>query len=295
MLQMAKLDGWNVRTLALSEIVSPSYIVNKNQFVTVRDIDGGHGGQQILGAVKGRYHPMQNEDAFYWADEILDGGGKWDVAGTFNDSVKVFGCLKIDTDEIVIDRDGVNDKVETYLMVSTSHDGSLPLQATVTNVRIICQNTFNYALKQANNTVNTFKIRHTATAQARAEIAREALQITFKSNEEFNLLANQLFQRKVSVDDYTKVFNWLYPKPDQEDKLATTRWTNKLELIHTLRNSPTNAAVNNTAWGLLNTFSERLDWYRQGDNVESHALAASGFSATANNEKARLLDAIQAL
>lgn len=294
MLDLAGLSNWNVRTIPFSELISPSYISPENMFVTVRDT--ADGDKQILGSVKGRYHPMQNEDAFYWGDNILDGGGSWDTAGTFNNSSKVFGCLKIDTNSISVDSAGVNDKLGTWLMVSNSHDGSLPLQASIIHMRIICQNTFNLALKTANNNMNsTFKIRHTATAEARATVAREALNITFKNAEEFGLLANRLHSMPATINDYDRVFNWLYPKPDDENKIGMTRWQNKRELIHELRNAPTNAAINNTAWGVLNTFTERIDWFSQGDYTESNALAGSGFSIATTNEKQRVLDAILSL
>jgi hypothetical protein len=45
----------------------------------------------------------------------------------------------------------------------------------------------------------------------------------------------------------------------------------------------------------LNTLTERLDWFRQGDNDEAKALAASGFSANLNAEKQRILSTVLAV
>ena len=291
MLNLAGLTDWNVRTIPLTELVSPSYITPENMFVTVRDTSDGD--KQILGSVKGRYSPVQNENAFNWADDIIDGGGSWDTACTFNNSSKVFGCLKIDTDLIAVDTNGVNDRVNTWLMVSNSHDGSLPLQASIIHMRIICQNTFTLALKTASKFNSTFKIRHTATAEARAAVAREALNITFKNAEEFNLMANQLHHVKVNTNDYDRIFKWLYPQPDAENKLATTVWNKKREVIHELRTAPTNALINDSAWGLFNTFTERIDWFGRGEYTETNALAGAGFNPAVTAEKQRTLDVVR--
>jgi hypothetical protein len=49
------------------------------------------------------------------------------------------------------------------------------------------------------------------------------------------------------------------------------------------------------AWGAFNALTERLDWYRsaRGGNNESILAAASGFDATINAEKNRLLNVVQ--
>ncbi len=296
MLSRAGLANWNVRSVPLAEIVEYGYDVSPNQYVTVRNSQTVHGQQEILGTVKSRYHPMQNEDAFAWADNILDGGGTWDTAGSFNYGNKVFGSLLIDQDAICVDRGGLNDTVDTYLLVSTSHDGSLPLQSSIVNLRTICQNTFttNLQMIAKSEVPQTFKIRHTATAEARADVARDALRLTFKYSKDFDILANEMFQRKVSPDDFNKIVKWIYPEPPAEDKAANTRWVNKIELLNELRVSDTNININNTAWGIYNTLTERLDWFRQGGNAETKALAGSGFSLTANAEKERILNVVLA-
>ena len=49
------------------------------------------------------------------------------------------------------------------------------------------------------------------------------------------------------------------------------------------------------AWGAFNALTERLDWHRagRGGNNESLLAAASGFDATINAEKNRLLKVVQ--
>lgn len=295
MLHKAELTGWDVEKIKLGNIVN-GYSVKDNLWATVRN-DTSH----VLGVVRDRYEVLQNEDAFAWADGILEGGGTWDTAGSFNDGTKVFGSMLIDKASISIDPNGLNDKVDTYLLVSTSHDGSIPLQASITPIRVICQNTLNLALRNAGQSKvqQTFKVRHTVTAQARADVAREALGITFKYAEDFDKLANDMYQTKITDHQFEQMVKFLYPQPDApkegEKSGAFTRWQNTVDTIWTLRDAPTNRDIKGTAWGALNTFTERLDWFRQGDNDEAKALAASGFSANINAEKQRILSTVLAV
>jgi phage/plasmid-like protein (TIGR03299 family) len=295
MLREAKLDMWDVEKIKLDNIVN-GYSVKDNLWATVRN-DTNH----VLGVVRDRYEVMQNEDAFAFADGILDGGGTWDTAGSFNDGTKVFGSMLIDKASIAIDPNGLNDKVDTFLLVSTSHDGSIPLQASITPIRVICQNTLNLALQKAGRsaTPQTFKVRHTVTAQARADVAREALGLTFKYADEFSQMANKMYQTEITDNQFDQMIKNLYPKPDApvegKGSGAFTRWDNTYNLLWELRDAPTNRDIKNTAWGALNTLTERLDWFRQGEDSDQKALAASGFSANVNAEKQRILSTVLAV
>lgn len=293
-LRKAGLNDWQVRTVPLSHVVGSEFSVTnpKKMHVTVRS---GQYGQEILGAVGSRYIPVQNEQVFDWADAIVQGGAKWDTAGQFKGGTKVFGTMLVDNDLITIDRDGINDKVSTYLMVSSSHDGSLPLQASITHMRIVCYNTFNTALDTVKGTNNTFIIRHTASQEGKMMFAQQALGLTFKNAETFNEVANKMYQTPVTSTDYARIINWLYPDPGVGNKKAKTQWDNLRSQIFELSFSHTNKDIRETKWGLFNTLTERVDWLRNTSSLESLSLASSGFTQVEKQEKQRILEAVLAL
>lgn len=296
MLKRAQLYNWNVGMIGADEILKDNWIAPNNQYFTFRNSVEYPGFKQLIAPVKSKYQVLQNEDAFNWADTIIDGGGKWDTAGSFNNGSKVFGSLLIDEEEIVIDRSGIADAVNLYLLVSTSHDGSLPLQGSITPIRVRCQNTFQLALDMVGSSEvpQTFKIRHTSSAEFKVEAAREALRLSFKYAGDFNLLANKLYTRTVNVDKFIKILEYVYPKPPEENKAATTRWENTINLIHEIRMSPTNEGIRDTAWGAYNILTERLDWFRRTNKADSVGLAASGFVPQEVDKKNRLLRAVMA-
>ena len=295
MLKKAKLNKWNVR---LEDVAIPAGMESdKNYSFVVRDNPFIQGNKDVLGVVGERYAPLQNEELFDFADNLLDNGGRWETAGSIKGGRVVFGALALER-ETVIDPNGVSDKVNTYLLVNTSHDGSISIQASITPVRVVCANTLNLALGnrgRGGSVKQSFKIRHTQTASGKVQIAREALGLANAYIDEFSLMANKMIQTEVSKKKFDEIVLALYPQPKEEAKGATSRWENKIDLINDIYVGDFNNTITGTAWGVANALTERLDWYRTGrkGKTESILASASGFDPMTNAEKNRIFKAVQ--
>jgi phage/plasmid-like protein (TIGR03299 family) len=252
----------------------------------------------VLGVVGERYVPLQNEDLFDFADNLLDNGGRWETAGSIKGGRVVFGALALER-ETVIDPNGVGDKVNTYLLVNTSHDGSVAIQASITPVRVVCANTLNLALGnrgRGGSVKQSFKIRHTQTASGKVQIAREALGLANAYIDEFSLMANKMIQTEVSKKKFDEIVSALYPQPKEDSKkVSATKYANKIDLINEIYVGDFNNTITGTAWGVANALTERLDWYRSGrkGKTESILASASGFDPITNAEKNRIFKAVQ--
>ena len=291
MLQAAHLDNWNVRC---EEIELPGRS-NTNYFATVRT-NPFDGENDVLGVVGERYRTLQNEELFAFGDNILD-GARWETAGSIKNGKVVFGSLALER-ESVIDKDGVADKVNTYLLVHTSHDGSLAIQASITPVRVVCQNTLNMAVGyKGKGAKQSFRIRHTQTVDGKIAAAREALGLANKYMDEFDKQAQAMFAAELDASKFFDIIRAAYPEPETDTKGSVTKWTNKVDTLFDIWNGPTNVGIQKTAWGAYNALTERLDWYRnpRNGNAESVLAAASGFDAATNAEKNRLLSIVKEL
>lgn len=291
MLEVAHLAGWNVRT---EEITLPGRS-NTNYFATVRT-NPFDGENDVLGVVGERYNVLQNEELFDFGDAILD-GARWETAGSIKNGKVVFGSLALER-ESVIDASGVADVVKSYLLVHTSHDGSLAIQASVTPVRVVCQNTLNMAVgSNGKRAKQSFRIRHTQTVQGKVAAAREALGLANKYMDEFDKEAQALFEKEISAEMFFDIIRAAYPEPEQDVKGSVTKWTNKVDTLFDIYNGPTCATIKGSAWGAYNALTERMDWYKtpRGGNAESVLSAASGFDAATNAEKNRLLSVVKEL
>lgn len=290
MLELAHLDNWNVRLepVYVQGVPAERFAVPSFAVVRTNPFDGE---ADVLSVVGQRYKVLQNEELFDFG-ATLGSGARWETAGSIKKGRVVFGSLALER-ETVLDPNGVADKVNTYMLLHTSHDGSVSVQASITPVRVVCANTLNFALRSVKQ---SFKIRHTQTLDGKMAAAREALGLAERYMDDFDKAAQALFAVPVTDSQVEDIFATAYPKPDKDaSKAAVTRWENKRVAVGEILFSDTTYAVKDTAWGVLNALTENLDWNRgvRNDNPESKLTAASGLDSIANAERNRLFSIVK--
>ena len=295
LMDSAHLSNWNIRLEPISEL-APQHNFLSESFLVVRNNPFEDTKTDVLSTVGSRYKVVQNEDLFAFAQNLHDSNPDVtvDSAGSFKNGRVVFGSWNIPS-TLVLDPKGANDKTNLYLVVYTSHDGSVAVQAAITPVRVRCQNTLNFAMSSAKQ---SFKIRHTATAEGKIAAAREALGLSVAYFDEFSKQAETLFQREVTDKKFSEIIAALYPKPEMDKKGSMTKWENKVILLDELyHNSETNANIKGTAWGVVNALTERLDYYRTArkGNGENLVYSASGFDPVITAEKNSIVKKVLAL
>ena len=289
----AKLADWNIRLESISNFISDDYRNNSDSYLVVRT-NPFDSKNDVLSIVGKRYQVVQNEQVLAFGDALVEGGAYWETAGSIKNGRVVFASLKLGKD-IVIDSAGVNDKINMYLLLHSSHDGSTAVQASITPVRVVCQNTLNVALR---STKQSFKLRHTQSVDGKIAQARQALSLSFAYAQDFENLANELYSAPVSDKLFNEIILAAYPKPDKDAKGAIKKWENKVDVINEIYQSPTTSAISKTAWGAYNALTERLDYFRNGSGskgTENAMASASGFDVATNVEKNRLLKVVKQL
>lgn len=139
-------------------ILIPNYKAN------VRDKDNS-----ILGIVTDRYTVVQNVEAFEFTDNLLGEGVRYETAGSLVGGRRVWLLAKLPEKYIIN-----GEKIEPYLVFSNSHDGSAAITASMTPIRVVCQNTLNLALRQAQR---SWSFKHVGNLQGKLHEARETLEL----------------------------------------------------------------------------------------------------------------------
>ena len=294
MLEGANLANWNVQLESVTELLPQNYTTVSENFLVTRDNPTITGQKDVLSVVGSRYKVVQNEELFSFADNLHDGneGVNWESAGSLKNGRVVFGTMSIPR-TMVLDPKGANDTTNLYLVVYTSHDGSVAVQSAITPVRVMCQNTLNFAMKKAKQ---SFKLRHTQTVEGKIAQARETLGLTFAYMDEFEKQAQELFAIEVNNSKFNEIINKMYPKPEADVKGSIKKWENKIITIGDLYNAPHNANIKNTAWGVVNTLTERLDYHRTARKGGDSLMAgASGFDPVVTAEKNKIVKQVLSL
>ena len=297
-MKMANLNDWNVRGVGFEEFLADTPVSDSTgKQLIVRNRPGATEDDDkrfdVLGVVGGRYGIVQNEELFEFGTALLGDKARWETAGSIKKGTTVFGTLALEL-ETVIDENGVADKVNNYLMLSTTHDGSGPMFAGITPVRVVCANTYNCAIGSLSNTV---KIRHTRNIQNRMAEAARVMEYSVKYTERFAETAKQLFETPVTNQEFEALVTSFYAdQAESETKAGITRWENKYDNIMDLWNGPTQNGIKNTAWGAFGALTEDAQWNRQvqAAKVENYFAAGAGFDNAANVQRQKMLNLVTA-
>lgn len=145
-----------------------------------------------LGIVKEKYEVVQNTDAFAFFDSCIGPDkAEWDHAGYFGYGERIFISAKIPNDFEVN-----HDPVTTYLLLGTSHDGSMSTNIMFTTVRAFCTNCLNSALKNADSFI---RFKHTRSIKEKLNQTAEILKIASQKATSSKELYEALY--KINVKD----------------------------------------------------------------------------------------------
>lgn len=137
------------------------FAANPEFFHIIREDNGAP-----LGLVKKSYGVVQNADAFQFVNNLCAGG---DAAEPFIESAGVLGhgervFITAKFPERFKCGEILGDDAEVYAVITTSHDGSGAVTVMLTPVRVVCNNTLQYAL---GCNYSKFAFRHTVNVKLR--------------------------------------------------------------------------------------------------------------------------------
>ncbi|MFK0172641.1 DUF932 domain-containing protein [Streptomyces sp. NPDC090306] len=181
-----------------------------------------------LGAVGGRYTPIQNRQGFGFLQELTGSTDVvWESAGAVRDGRRVFVSIRL-PETVTVDADGINDLIVPYVVVLNDHSGKGQFQCVVTPWRPVCGNTERFALRDA---VTRWSVRHTAGATDRIKEARRTLGLSLDYFEQFADEEAALARTDLEIDEFHKIVAGLWPLDDDATSRARTSHARRLGLI----------------------------------------------------------------
>ena len=135
---------WTVSMAPLALKHEPASAVSQRQAIVRDDVAPGFEGR-VLGVVHPDFKALQNSDGAQLFDSLLGKGRRVYHTGGYLKKGEVVWLLARLPEPIRLPGD---DNLDTYLLFSNSHDGSLPIDIRLTTVRVVCNNTLSLALNQ---------------------------------------------------------------------------------------------------------------------------------------------------
>lgn len=221
-------------------------------FANTRATDG-----KVLGIVGERYRILQNREAFAWTDALMGEGVRYETAGSLGGGKEVWLTAKVPEVFRIL-----GDEVQTYILLTNSHDGSRAVRAAVTPIRTVCRNTLNLALRKAKRMWAT---KHTGDMSSKVQEARRALGLVRDYMQELNSLAEVLHAMQVRPDDWSAMVKKLMPVEEGELKSAGVIERNKArqKALYDRMLVPDLEPHRWTAWGAVNAVADFVDHAKQ--------------------------------
>lgn len=222
------------------------------------------GTNEIMGVVSNRYEICQNSEAFDFVDSVPD--IQFVKAGqTQSGMVYIIGKLP----EVSV----LSDTFTPYLIFQNGHNGRYTLKTTITPLRMVCQNQFNYSFSESPNTIS---IQHSRQYVSKLKEAENLIRGTVSYMNRFNNTAEELAMLKLG-DDYNvrKIIDSFFKlAEDASDRQVAIVEDKRTELFNAYK-ADDNANFTGTAWGLVNGFSDYITHHEGKSSEESKFLSVT--------------------
>ena len=272
-------QNWTVITRDMFARNPLSNVVEKTGQIALYRSDNG----ALIGVAGDGYQPINNAVQFEAIDYLLEAsnGAHYDTAGVLGKGERVWALAEIPESKFQV----AGDKFETYLLATTSHDGSLAFTLKLAAVRVVCNNTLQMALA-SNGTVA--RIKHTKNALERVEKAKRYMDTVKDASRSLADKLNILSARRMTRESTVCILDKLFPMAKDENGKTSDRQTRRDNILadvlrlYESNDANANPAIRGTAYNLLNAVTEYTDHLRT--SRVSQDKEAAGY----DNNRARL-------
>lgn len=231
-----------------------------------------------LGLVSSQYKIVQPIEVLEFFRDMVGSIAHLETAGVLRNGAHYWALAKMDGEFNI-----AGDKVNQYLLLASSADGSLATQARLTSVRVVCNNTLQLAQRGKANV----SVRHNSVFKPEAIKAELA-----NSNEAFKTFeqtAKALASIKLGSAKAQSIFTSILGGDEKNPSRAAAR---ALALFEGAGIGAELESAKGTAWGALNAVTQLMDWEtaRTGDARLANAWFGGGV-----NVKQQAVEALLAL
>lgn len=244
--------------------------------------------QECLSIVGKGYHVVQPEEVINFYKELIEANGfKMDTAGSLMDGRRIWALASIGESTRIYGQD----KIDGYVLLATSYDGTMATTCQFTSVRVVCNNTLEWATMDGKG---AFKMGHNKVFDP--EEAKGALGLTKESWELYEQNVNKLAQTTVDLETAVAFFSTVLGKDgvavDEDGKLTYSTTFQKMFAAYEKSPGANLRSAHHTAWGLVNAVTFYQD-HMAKTNKSGSRLNSAWFGAGANRKKKALEEALK--
>ena len=250
-----------------------------DRFALVRRDKLGQPDCHVFGMAGRDYVPLQNHEAFQFFDSLVgDGDAMYETAGALGHGERVWIQARLRGDDLEI---APGDGVQRFLLLSNSHNGTSSVQAKLTPIRVVCQNTLSAAIAKG----PSIQVRHDQDMRVRLDRAKELLGVVRTQYDELAATFRRMVDRRLNQERAAEYFSLVFPDGSSPETKQRSE-QNRKRAFHFYIDGRGNrdASVRETLWAAYNGVTELID-HRKSNRVAPDAssgrLASVWFGAGA--------------
>lgn len=223
---------------------------------------------KVLGLVKKAYQPFQNAEALSLLNDILlSGDVTIETAGVLWGGKRVWVLANIPRDMTI-----QGDVHVPYLCVSTTHDGSGSIRADLTLLRVECQNSLRWAIRNPHllaaleeqgieNPSPSWTHRHSRNVVTKAADARRLLGFAQDFVTAYEAEVEELMAKVLTDREFDKLVSDIFPTEVGATERQAANVEAKRDKVRALYESPLDGGnFKGTGWGAFQAFSSYDLW-----------------------------------
>lgn len=211
-----------------------------NAFCTKRE-----GSNDIYGVVGDQFEIVQNIEGFDFINSMIPEGLRFLKAGENRKFIYIIAQLP----SINL----MGDEIAPHVIFQNSHSGSTTLKATISPLRLVCQNQFNLTFKREQNKIS---LRHTRSIKDRMHTAKEVLVRSSDYLDEFQKQAILMAQKRVSPFQVNKLVDEVFQIKEEFNPTQIKRMEEKRDRFLKAYQADDNQNFIGTQWGLVNAYTD---------------------------------------
>lgn len=230
----------------------------------------------VIGVVGRRYKPLQNHEAFAFADAVVQKhDATYEYAYCLNGGSNILIQLKVNGGFEA--RPG--DHLDKYINISNHHDGGGSVVCFTGTNRAWCANQFRIMVQNAQDTI---RIHHKGSLTERFADASRLFHLSLDTFEVFQKQCQFLAQKQLDKAMVERFLDTVVGKPVEQVKNEETGLMELVErpriqakrdkIVDLFENGRGNGQ--NTAWDLLNGATEYVDHFTNVDNADRRFASA---------------------
>lgn len=200
---------WEVTLQPIVPAGEPESRIGHRVAVVRTDKKPGETGR-VVGVVHPGFEPLQNRQGAHMFDTLMGKGKAIYHTGGYLRNGEVIWLLARLPSDIRVRGDDI---LETYLLFTNSHDGSVAIDIRLTTVRVVCQNTLSLALHQHDMLGKVFRRAHHGSYALLQEDARTFFDFSMRHSRETGNLFTRMANKPCTDREFQDFLNQLMPDP----------------------------------------------------------------------------------